>query len=97
MSWLPNCIAQFCINFVNEKLQQIFIELTLKAEQVRHLFETFQDINIAKGYEKETWEKKKFQIIGERKGNKKKWSKFLVLHYKSPMRDSVVLNLHQTV
>ena len=25
---------QFCINFVNEKLQQIFIELTLKAEQV---------------------------------------------------------------
>lgn len=27
---------QFCINFVNEKLQQIFIELTLKAEQVRY-------------------------------------------------------------
>ena len=25
---------QFCINFVNEKLQQIYIELTLKAEQV---------------------------------------------------------------
>ena len=24
---------QFCINFVNEKLQQYFIELTLKAEQ----------------------------------------------------------------
>ena len=30
-------VLQFCINFVNEKLQQIFIELTLKAEQVRSL------------------------------------------------------------
>ncbi|KAK6309050.1 hypothetical protein J4Q44_G00205130 [Coregonus suidteri] len=26
-------LSSFCINFVNEKLQQIFIELTLKAEQ----------------------------------------------------------------
>lgn len=32
-----NGFEQFCINFVNEKLQQIFIELTLKAEQVRDL------------------------------------------------------------
>lgn len=31
-----NGFEQFCINFVNEKLQQIFIELTLKAEQVTH-------------------------------------------------------------
>lgn len=30
-----NGFEQFCINFVNEKLQQIFIELTLKAEQVQ--------------------------------------------------------------
>jgi len=28
-----NGFEQFCINFVNEKLQQIFIELTMKAEQ----------------------------------------------------------------
>lgn len=32
-----NGFEQFCINFVNEKLQQIFIELTLKAEQVRFI------------------------------------------------------------
>ena len=30
-----NGFEQFCINFVNEKLQQIFIELTMKAEQVK--------------------------------------------------------------
>ena len=30
-----NGFEQFCINFVNEKLQQIFIDLTLRAEQVR--------------------------------------------------------------
>ncbi|PSN42844.1 Unconventional myosin-Ie [Blattella germanica] len=33
-----NGFEQFCINFVNEKLQQIFIELTLKAEQVGCIF-----------------------------------------------------------
>jgi myosin-1 len=28
-----NTFEQLCINFCNEKLQQLFIELTLKAEQ----------------------------------------------------------------
>ena len=35
-----NGFEQFCINFVNEKLQQIFIELTLKAEQAE-IYEMF--------------------------------------------------------
>jgi myosin-1 len=34
-----NGFEQFCINFVNEKLQQIFIELTLKAEQEEYVTE----------------------------------------------------------
>ena len=34
-----NGFEQFCINFVNEKLQQIFIELTLKAEQEEYVNE----------------------------------------------------------
>ncbi|XP_077988766.1 unconventional myosin-Ie-like isoform X2 [Glandiceps talaboti] len=34
-----NGFEQFCINFVNEKLQQIFIELTLKAEQEEYIRE----------------------------------------------------------
>lgn len=43
--WLKFCFVQrngfeqFCINFVNEKLQQIFIELTLKAEQEEYVQE----------------------------------------------------------
>ena len=34
-----NGFEQFCINFVNEKLQQIFIQLTLKAEQEEYVSE----------------------------------------------------------
>lgn len=40
-----NGFEQFCINFVNEKLQQIFIELTLKAEQVSLPLMGFLKIN----------------------------------------------------
>ncbi|PAV88320.1 hypothetical protein WR25_07567 isoform A [Diploscapter pachys] len=37
-----NGFEQFCINFINEKLQQIFIELTLKAEQEEYIKEGVQ-------------------------------------------------------
>ncbi|KAG5264132.1 hypothetical protein AALO_G00272500 [Alosa alosa] len=41
-----NGFEQFCINFVNEKLQQIFIELTLKAEQEEYVQEGIKWTNI---------------------------------------------------
>merc|ERR1711976_1003023 len=37
-----NGFEQLCINFVNEKLQQIFIELTLKSEQEEYRKENIQ-------------------------------------------------------
>jgi myosin-1 len=37
-----NGFEQFCINYVNEKLQQIFIELTLKSEQEEYQREGIQ-------------------------------------------------------
>eukprot|EP00755_Sulcionema_specki_P023572 Sspe_Gene.79241::Locus_49661_Transcript_1_1_Confidence_1.000_Length_3882::g.79241::m.79241/K10356/MYO1; myosin I len=37
-----NGFEQFCINYVNEKLQQIFIELTLKVEQEEYVKEKIQ-------------------------------------------------------
>lgn len=37
-----NSFEQICINYVNEKLQQIFIQLTLKAEQDEYIEEKIQ-------------------------------------------------------
>ncbi|KAJ1762392.1 class II myosin, partial [Coemansia sp. RSA 1591] len=37
-----NSFEQLCINYVNEKLQQIFIELTLKAEQEEYVREKIE-------------------------------------------------------
>ncbi|XP_053376054.1 unconventional myosin-Ic-like isoform X2 [Mercenaria mercenaria] len=37
-----NCFEQFCINYCNEKLQQLFIELTLKSEQEEYQREGIQ-------------------------------------------------------
>lgn len=37
-----NSFEQICINYVNEKLQQIFIQLTLKAEQDEYVSERIQ-------------------------------------------------------
>ena len=37
-----NSFEQLCINYVNEKLQQIFIELTLKTEQEEYVREQIQ-------------------------------------------------------
>lgn len=34
-----NGFEQLCINYVNEKLQQVFIELTLKSEQEEYVRE----------------------------------------------------------
>lgn len=37
--WQDNSFEQFIINYCNEKLQQIFIELTLKEEQEEYIRE----------------------------------------------------------
>ncbi|XP_066591838.1 unconventional myosin IC isoform X2 [Prorops nasuta] len=41
-----NSFEQFCINFCNEKLQQLFIQLTLKSEQEEYLREGIEWENI---------------------------------------------------
>lgn len=41
-----NSFEQLCINFCNEKLQQLFIELTLKSEQEEYLKEGIEWQNI---------------------------------------------------
>ena len=41
-----NSFEQFIINYCNEKLQQIFIELTLKEEQEEYISEGIQWVNV---------------------------------------------------
>ena len=65
-----NGFEQFCINFVNEKLQQIFIELTLKAEQRvqresrGRRFRMSHSTSITKNHHHHTHTRKKNQLTG---------------------------------
>lgn len=41
---------QFCINYCNEKLQQLFIELVLKQEQEEYTREGIEWVHVSKIY-----------------------------------------------
>ncbi len=43
---LPSSFEQFCINYCNEKLQQLFIELVLKREQEEYRNEGIEWVHI---------------------------------------------------
>lgn len=48
---LPHSFEQFCINYCNEKLQQLFIRLILKQEQEEYEREgiTWQSVSVTAG------------------------------------------------
>lgn len=53
---IPTSFEQFCINYCNEKLQQLFIELTLKEEQEEYRKEGIKVLFLALNPSRwETW------------------------------------------
>ena len=50
-----NGFEQFCINYCNEKLQQLFIELTLRSEQEEYLKEGIEVREGERGSGREGW------------------------------------------
>ena len=84
-----NGFEQFCINFVNEKLQQIFIELTLKAEQVggtlvaisfNRFCLTYLNVNNWHIHYSRTWNKSDFVYLPMHRPCNF-WSEFVLPHF----------------